>query len=91
MPQRSRRDNAAMLKEIKEKAPFRLRDIPQLANLNRFTFESWSAGRLPVPDGAFPPIADALDRKAAELAALAAEIREQYPPATTPPKRRATR
>lgn len=64
-----------MFDEIKEKAPLRLKDIPELADIAPDTFNSWSAGRLPVPDYAFPLIADALEKKAAELRKLARAAR----------------
>lgn len=65
-----------MFEEIKEKAPLRLKDIPALAEIAPDTFNSWSAGRLPVPDYAFPLIAEALEKKAAELKRLAKAARK---------------
>jgi len=78
----ARTENARMLKEIKRRAPFRLKDIPELAQIRPDTWNSWSAARNPIPDEAFPPIAEALEKKAAELQRLAQKIREQYPPAS---------
>lgn len=74
-----------MLDTIKERAPFYLKHIPELAGLDEDSFNSWSSGRRPVPDDIFPPIATALDKKAAELKRLAREIRRRYPPKPATP------
>ena len=69
----------AMFDTIKETAPFHLKDIAERAGLKRNNLNEWSAGRRTPPDEAFPPIADALEAKAAELRALAKQIRRRYP------------
>lgn len=68
-----------MLDTIKQRAPFHLKDIPAMTGLDEDSFASWSSGRRTIPDAAFPPIADALEKKAAELRALAKQIRKRYP------------
>lgn len=74
-------DNRTMFDTIRETAPFRLKDLARLAHLSEDTITSYSMGRRVPPDEAFPPIADALEEKAAELRRLARQIRKRYPTA----------
>jgi hypothetical protein len=65
-----------MFSTIKEKAPFTLQQLADLAGLNRDSFYSWSVERRTPPPDAFPSIAAGLRKKAEELARLADEVEE---------------
>lgn len=63
-----------MFSTIKDRAPFTLQQLADLAGLNRDSVYSWSVERRTAPPEAFAAIAVALRKKAADLIELASEV-----------------
>jgi hypothetical protein len=70
----NRDESRRMFSTIKERAPFTLQQLADMAGLSRDSFYSWSVERRTAPPEVFPRIAAALRRKAAELLTLADEL-----------------